>query len=144
MISTLGTYGSSPYPGPGLAPIAGPIVTIGLNLALAGPVPADLPVDPPQSCQAGNPNVAILVTVVDQDGNAVDLSTANAMELWLVAPDATVRPVPAAFASNGLDGNIEYVTAPGDLNEAGLWRVQAALTFGARQMVTRLGEFRAI
>lgn len=141
-ITALGTYGTSPAPGPGVAPVAGPVVTLSFTLPLAGPAPGDLPLDPPQTCQAETPNVALQATVVDQSGAAVDLSAADALLLWLWAPDGTLRPVPAAFVSNGRDGLIEYITAPTDLNEAGQWEIQAQVTFGTQTLRTRLASFQ--
>lgn len=125
----------------GLVPVVGPLVTLAFVLPMAGPVPSDLELDPPQSCQPSTPNVAIQVAVVDQDGAAVDLSEATALQFWLLAPDGTPRPVPAAFASNGLDGLLEYVTTAEDLPQTGLWNLQAQMTFRTQILLTRIGKF---
>lgn len=143
-ITALGTYGSCPANlAPGPSPVSGPVVTIAFDLAFAGLVPHDLVTTPPQQCQAETPNVALQVTVVDQNGNAVDVSAANVLQFWLLAPDGTPRAVGASFVSNGRDGLTQYVTTAQDLNEAGLWQIQGQLTFGAQVLLTSWGSFVA-
>lgn len=143
-ITTRGRYGvRTHFPGPGVPSVAGPIVTLGFTLPLAGPVPHRLPITPPQQCQNSTPNVALQVAVVDQLGNTIDLSAATALQFWLLAPDNTFRAVTPSFVSNGLDGLIQYVTTAQDLNEAGLWRLQAQVTFGTQILLTSWGCFRA-
>lgn len=143
-ITTRGRFGyRTRFPGPGVPSVAGPVVTLAFTLELAGPVPHELPILPPQQTQNSMPNVALQVAMVDQAGNAVDLSAATALQFWLLAPDGTVRPMPAALVTNGLDGLIQHVTTAQDLNEAGLWRIQAQVTFGTQVLLTSWGYFRA-
>lgn len=130
------------YPPPGVVPVVGPVVTMAFTLPLAGPAPNVIQ-GPPQACQDSSDNVELEVQVVDQDGNPVDLSAATGLQFWLLAPDGTPRPLPAAFVSNGMDGLISYTTDAQDLPEAGLWSIQAMLTFGERTFTTRWGSFWA-
>jgi hypothetical protein len=140
-ITTLAPFGLPfPAPGPGVIPVGGPISTLAFTLPLAGPVPSLLQ-GAPQACQDSTPNVQLAVTVVDQDGNPVDLSAATSLQLWVQAPDGTPVPLPAAFGSNGLDGVLVYTTSAEDLTQDGLWRVQAAVGFGATTVTTFWGEF---
>lgn len=147
MLSTITTRGRAGYrtrfPGPGVPSVAGPIVVLSFALPLAGQVPHVLQITPPQQCQNSVPNVALQVAVLDQNGNAVDISAANALQFWFLAPDNTARPVPAAFVSNGLDGLLQHITSAQDLNEAGLWRIQAQITFGTQTLLTSWGCFWA-
>lgn len=121
----------------------GPVVALLFTLPIAGPVPADFEEDPPQSCQNSSANVALQAQLVDQSGDAIDLSAATALQFWLKAPDGSVRPVPAEWVSNGQDGRIQYVTTGEDLPQAGLWQLQAQATFNAQQLLTRWASFRA-
>lgn len=143
-ITTLGTYGPSPYPGPGLVLVVGPIVDLAFVLPLAGPPPNVILPPMPQSCQNSVPNVALQVLVVDQDGNPVDISSATGLQLWLLAPDQTKVPVPAALVNNGLDGLLEAVTDADTLPQAGMWGIQAQLQFGTTILETRWGYFAAL
>lgn len=141
-ITTLATHGGPTAAPPiGLPAVAGPVVTLAFTLPLAGPVPSVIQPPVPQSCQNSSPNVALQVLVVDQAGAAVDVSEATGLQLWLLAPDGTPQPVQAAFVSNGLDGLIQHVVSAGELVEAGLWSVQAQLTFDTQVLLTRWGVF---
>lgn len=143
-ITTLGTYGGpSSAPPVGPSPVLGPVVTLAFVLPIAGPVPNVIVPPVPQSCQNSSPNVSLEVLVVDQDGNPVDLSTAASLELWLLSPTGIPRTVPAVVVSNGLDGKLFYTVSAQDLPEAGLWSVQAQMTFGVQVIVTRWGTFWA-
>ncbi len=141
-ITTRGRYGCPVHsPGPGVLPVVGPVVTLAFILPLAGPVPNVIQPPVPQSCQNAAPNVALQVQVVDQDGNPVDLSSALLLTLWLLAPGGAAVPVTAALVSNGRDGKLQYITNSGDLPQAGLWGVQAALNYGGNLLTTRWAYF---
>jgi hypothetical protein len=143
-ITALTTYGTGPASfAPGPSPVVGPVVSLSFTLQLAGPVPSALQLTPLQACQNSCPNVALGVAVVDQRGNAVDLSTATGLLFWLLAPDGTVRAVPAVLTDNGLDGLLQHVTTAQDLNEAGQWSIQAQVTFGTQILLTTWGQFTA-
>lgn len=129
------------FPPPGVVPPVGPVVTLAFTLPLAGPPPNVIQSPVPQTCQNSVPNVALRVLVVDQDGAPVDLSTANQLQLWLLAPNQTKKPVAAALVSNGLDGLLEAMTDPDTLPQAGTWGLQAHLVFGANVLESRWGYF---
>jgi hypothetical protein len=141
-ITTLGLPGLlGSFPPPGLVPPVGPVVTMNFTLALAGPPPNVIQPPVPQTCQNSVPNVALRVLLVDQDGAPIDISTANQLQFWLLAPDHTKKPVAAALVSNGLDGLLEALTDPDTLPQAGTWGLQAQLTFGANVLESRWGYF---
>lgn len=130
------------YPGDGVAPVVGPVTVLAFTLPLAGPPPNVLQPPVPQTCQNSVPNVALRVLVVDQDGAAVDLSTALGLQLWLLAPNQTKKPVVAALVNNGMDGLLEAVTDATTLPQAGTWGIQAQLQFGTALLETRWGYFK--
>ncbi|MFP5258234.1 MAG: hypothetical protein ACLGQH_04350 [Acidobacteriota bacterium] len=60
-----------------------------------------------------------------------DIAAAASTALAVRLPSGAVRLWPAAVAVVGQDASfLRYVTGPGDLAEAGTYRVQAALTLG--------------
>lgn len=75
----------------------------------------------------GDVGVDFQFTVKDQNGDIVDVSgfTNN---IIFKKPDNTILNVPASFITNGIDGGIHYKTLNGDLNLAGMWRVQISIT----------------
>lgn len=141
-ITTLAPHGL-PMAGPseGVAPVSGPLVVLAFTLQLGGPVANEIQPPAPQSCQNSCPNVALQVQVVDQNGNPVDVSTANALEFFLLAPDGVPQQVAASLLSNGLDGMLQYVTTDEDLEVVGVWQIQAQLTFGSEVLRTRWAPF---
>lgn len=144
-ITTLATSGGpGPSPAEGLAPPFGPLVTLSFTLPIAGPVPNIIQPPAPQSCQNSSPNVVLQAEIVDQDGEAVDLSEATGLQFWLLAPDGSSRPIPAAFTSNGMDGLIQYITTSQDLTEAGTWGIQAQLQFNTSFILTRWYYFAVL
>jgi hypothetical protein len=70
--------------------------------------------------------VAIRLTVTE-NGSAVDLSTAGNIFIKLQGPDGRVQTKNASFVIDGLNGQIQYVTQSGDLDQPGLWRRQALI-----------------
>ena len=66
---------------------------------------------------------AFRVTV--QDGEtAVDVSGATTKQIVFQKPSGTSVTQTAAFVTDGTNGQIQYVTVAGDLNEAGKWIMQ--------------------
>lgn len=132
------------FPPPGVNPVVGPLVVLDFVLALAGS-PANIIQPPmPQSCQNSTPNVALQILVVDQDGDALDISAASALQIWLLAPNQTKIPITAAFVNNGMDGLIEAITDADTLPQAGTWGIQAQLQFGNTLLESRWGYFAAL
>lgn len=50
---------------------------------------------------------------------ALNISNATTKEIVFLTPDGVARPRPAAFVTDGSDGLLEYVTAPGDIDQVG-------------------------
>lgn len=144
-VTTLGTYGGpTSWPPIGVSPVVGPVVTLDFVLALAGPPPNVIQPPVPQTCQNSVPNVALQAQIVDQDGDPIDLSSASLVQLWLLAPDQTKKPITAAFVSNGMDGLIEAITDAGTLPQAGTWGLQAQLQFGVTILESRWAYFAVL
>jgi hypothetical protein len=66
------------------------------------------------------------ITVVE-DGEPLNISSATTKELIFRKTDKTTVTKEAAFVTNGADGKIRYVTADGDLDQAGVWKLQVHL-----------------
>lgn len=144
-ITTLAPHGlPGSWPPAGAVPLVGPLVVLDFTLPLAGPPPNLIQPPLPQSCQNSVPNVALRVLVVDQDGEAVDLSAASELQLWLLAPNQVKVPVAAALVSNGLDGLLQAITTADTLPQAGTWGVQAQLQYGETRLETRWSYFAVL
>lgn len=68
-----------------------------------------------------NIGVAFKATI-QEDGAAVDVSTASTKQIKFTKPDGTVETKTATFVTDGTDGVIQYVTVDGDLDMTGGWK----------------------
>lgn len=67
----------------------------------------------------------VLRVTVNDAGVARDVSSATVKRILLKKPDGTTLTKDAAFTTNGGNGQIQYATANGDLDQAGTWQIQA-------------------
>lgn len=61
----------------------------------------------------------------------VDVSTQTAMSFIFKKPDGTTltkASPPVVFTTDGTDGVIQYTTVTGDIDQAGVWCLQAEVT----------------
>ena len=71
-----------------------------------------------------------------------DLTGAASPALRVRLPSGATRTWPAAVAGSGQDAaKLRYVTRPGDLAEAGVYKLQAALTLGDWSGLGRTASF---
>ena len=69
---------------------------------------------------------AISLTVVDKNGQAIDISAyTTAITVYLRDPQ-TLKLVTctASFITNGTDGKIQFIPAAGDIDRDGIWEGQ--------------------
>lgn len=89
----------------------------------------------------GDIGTTFRVTVVENDV-VLDVSTSLTRTLYFKKPDETVVGQTAVFTTDGTNGQIEYVAVSGDLDQAGVWRLQALLTFaGGTRWSAEVGRF---
>lgn len=79
----------------------------------------------------GDIGTAIIITIKDEDGSIVDVSTATEKLIYFKKPDTSLLTKNAALTSGGTDGRIHYTFASGELDQAGTWRSQARVTVGS-------------
>lgn len=134
------------YGGPG--PVSGPYgwqVAMDFDLAIVGPfLPAFQPPVRFQACQKDDVGVALTITVLDQDGNPIDLRAATLHKLRIQYPDGSGREVAASLVAGGAGGQISYTTVSGDLPQVGLHTVQARLTLASQTVYTQEGTFEVL
>lgn len=68
------------------------------------------------------------VTLLDADGNPVDITSALTKELVFMSPLTVRKQKTAAFVTDGSDGKLKYVTQSGDLDAVGPWKLQAVIS----------------
>lgn len=74
----------------------------------------------------GDIGTLLEITVKDADTKlAVDISTASTTEIKLRSPTGTNKTTTADFKTDGQDGILQYTTIVDDLDEEGIWELQA-------------------
>ena len=85
------------------------------------------------SISVGDVGTTITLTVYDSDGAVVDLSTSVTKQIYFLAPNqlagSAVAKTAAYTDGTGVNGQLRYTLIAGDIPTAGLWSVQAAVTF---------------
>lgn len=86
------------------------------------------------SCESelhlGDTNFVFLVTVTE-DCAAIDISAATRKVITFLKPSGEYVEKTATFTSDGTDGKIQYATVSGDIDEVGLWKIQAIVELGS-------------
>lgn len=82
---------------------------------------------------AADIGVSFIVTLRDQDDSIQDISGATTKQLKFRKPNSgTVITKSAAFTTDGTDGKLQWsTTSVDDLDESGLWVLQAYLVIGS-------------
>lgn len=94
-------------------------------------------------CQINNAGIEFVVKFLDQNEQPLDISGATSISIAFQEPDGTQNTVTAQYVTNGIDGEIYYVTNNTDIDEVGLWFVQGQVTVGGSVLTTALGQFEA-
>ena len=75
----------------------------------------------------GDVGTKFITTIVDQDGDVIDLSGAITKELLFKKPKSKGTLVKTAvfpLNGDGTDGKIQYISVVGDLDTSGDWKIQ--------------------
>ncbi len=80
------------------------------------------------------------LTIVDQDGVAVDVSCQTRMEILFKGPGIELTKT-AVFQSDGIDGVIKYLGVSGDILAFGKWAMQGHVILPAGEWYTTAVAF---
>ncbi len=67
----------------------------------------------------------IMETTIKNDNVPVDISSAITKNILLKNPSGTLLTRPGVFITDGTDGGLKYTAIAGDLDESGVWQIQA-------------------
>lgn len=95
--------------------------------------------------QIGTVGAQLIVTVVDEfTKKPINISNATALQIVLKRPDNVDLFLTASFVTNGADGQIQYITANGDLSLAGIWRIQGIYQINGHVKYTSIDNFTVL
>lgn len=91
----------------------------------------------------GDVGVLFRNTIKDQNDTIVDISGATYMRLNFKKPLSSVLlSVTPVFSSGGTDGRIQYASVSGDLDEVGVYEMQAYIEIGSGNYHSDIKRFR--
>ncbi len=82
-----------------------------------------------------------LITV-KENGSGVDISSAEALSIFIRKPDDTLIARSGTLNSDGTDGKMYYDTASGDLNAAGHYKLQGRVSLSSSTYYTTIYNFQ--
>ena len=82
------------------------------------------------------------ISVIKEDGDIVDISSATEKIFYFTKPNGELLTKTASFVNDGVDGALHYATISGDLDIAGIWKVQAKVSFGSSVYPSDIHAFR--
>lgn len=121
---------------------------IQFQLQIAGPISTSfVPPFPVQQCHIDDQGVSVIVQVLDSLGSPVNLRQVQSKSIILVRPSGVSVEVPAAFLTNGFDGDMYFITSqtipPGTgLDEEGIWLIQGKIVVDGDTQYTAIGSFQ--
>lgn len=91
--------------------------------------------------QVNDIGTTIKAAIVDQDGNALDVSGASTLQLIFLKPNGVQETKTATMTSGGADGIIQYVTVSGDLDVPGIWKSQGFIIDAGKEHKSSVDVF---
>lgn len=89
----------------------------------------------------GEVGIIFRFDILDSDDAALDLSTASVKKIYFRKPHGIKIERDAAFYTDGTDGIIQYISSDGDIDFAGLWKMQAYFEIDGNKFFTEKKEF---
>ena len=89
----------------------------------------------------GDTGTKLLITIKD-NGGVVDISSASSLSIFIKRPDGTVLTRAGILETDGTDGKMYYIIVAGDLNEAGLYKIQAQVTLTSGAFYSSTAGFK--
>ena len=94
-------------------------------------------VEPIKGIMVGSFGQEIVLTVINEDGAAQDVSGYGTITVAGLSPDQT-KPITAtgsyATGNNGTDGKVKFKWASGDIDRKGTWQVQVEFLDGTTEL----------
>lgn len=92
------------------------------------------------SMRTGDVGTQLVVTITDENGAVVDVSGATDRTIRLQKPDGAVLTRAAVNDTDGTNGAIRYTTALGDVDQPGIWKIDASVTMSGATWSTTAGS----
>ena len=91
--------------------------------------------------QEGDIGTKLLITITD-DGSVVNISSASNLSIFIKKPDGSVLNRSGTLETNGTDGKMYYATIYGDIDTAGIYKIQGHVTLLNGSFFTSTATFK--
>lgn len=89
----------------------------------------------------GDIGTKLLITITD-DGEVVDISSASSLSIFIKKPNGTILSRAGTLETDGTDGKMYYITVVGDLDQAGVHKLQGHVTLLNGSYFTSTATFK--
>lgn len=96
------------------------------------------------SIQIAQKGLIVRRTIKDEADVAVDISGYETKEFLLRAPGGTNKTKTASFTTDGVNGQMEFITVATDFDEAGTWQIQAHLASATDDYYSAIATIQVI
>lgn len=86
--------------------------------------------------------IPIKFTVLDEDNIAIDISMASGIIFTFEKPDTSQVEKDGQLLTDGVDGQVFYVTESGLFDQSGYWKVNALITSPVYRYTTDVARFK--
>ena len=84
----------------------------------------------------------VFTITLKEDDTAVNISTATTKQIIFLDPSQSATAKTAEFTDDGSNGKIYYTTIANDLDEAGIWQIQAKVIMPTGTWWSNTEEFK--
>ena len=99
-----------------------------------------------EDLHVGDIGVQVKLTILDDNDtdSVVDLSSATSLDISIRKPDGTLLSVVGSLYTDGTDGIIYYTIVLGDLDQPGVYKIQATISIGVSSYNSNILSFKVL
>tara|TARA_A100001515_G_scaffold140044_1_gene135279 strand:+ start:1058 stop:1363 length:306 start_codon:yes stop_codon:yes gene_type:complete len=83
-----------------------------------------------------------LVITVKDNGSVVDISSASSLTIFIKKPNGTILTRTGTLETDGTDGKMYYIVVAGDLDAAGVYKIQGRVVLTSGTFSTSTANFK--
>jgi hypothetical protein len=96
-----------------------------------------------EESHVGDIGTQFLLTIVDNSA-IVNISSASNLTIYIKKPDSTLLAVTGTLYTDGTDGIMYYNSVSGDLDQSGIYKIQAKVTISSNVFYSSIGSFKVL
>ncbi len=85
--------------------------------------------------------VPLIVPLIGADNLPLNVSAAIQLQLTFKKPQGQTITKTASLVTNGTDGQVQYITETGFLDQPGTWLIQARIITASNDWPSQIGQF---